>query len=198
MMLAIWPGRQLHAQPSAREGSFTSAGLTLHYLIQGQGTPVVLLSGGPGLEATYLQPVADMIATNHTAILLEQRGTGRSIPITLDASSVNEALLVDDLEALRASLGYKRWTLLGHSFGTFTAMHYAIAHPAQTQSLILLATAPPRSVDDHFFDNMAARSTPEAKRRLEQIKLLTKTASVEDRKKLNEEAGMIWAGTVLL
>jgi proline iminopeptidase len=145
---------------------------------------VVLLSGGPG-------PVADMIATNHTAILLEQRGTGRSIPMTLDEITVSEALLVDDLEALRAALGYKKWTLLGHSFGTFTAMHYAIAHPAQTQSLILLATAPPRSIDDHFFDNMAARSTPEAKRRLEQIDLLKKTASVEDRKKLNEEAGMI-------
>ena len=168
----------VHAQ--AREGTFTNAGLTLHYTVRGSGTPVVLLSGGPGHEAAYLEPVAEMLASEHTTILLEQRGTGRSIPPELNATTVNEDLLVSDLDALRKSLGYKKWTLLGHSFGTFTAMRYVMAHPGETQSLVFLATCPPRSEDDHFFDNLASRMSPESRKKLTELRAQEKTATPEE------------------
>jgi len=62
------------------QDTFESAGLVLHYQISGQGSPVVILAGGPGFGASYMQPVVAIVARNHTAILLEQRGTGRSVP----------------------------------------------------------------------------------------------------------------------
>jgi proline iminopeptidase len=187
LLCLVFAAQVGEAQANIREGSFTNAGLTLHYTSQGRGTPVVLLSGGPGLDPDYLQPVVEMIATEHTAILLEQRGTGRSMPTVLDSTSINEGLMIADLDALRKALGYSKWTLLGHSFGTFTAMRYAIAHPSETQALVLLATVPPRSADDHFIDNYTSRFAPATLHRLHEIDEALKSASPEEQKKLKLE-----------
>ncbi len=144
------------------QDTFESAGLVLHYQISGQGSPVVILAGGPGFGASYMQPVVAIVARNHTAILLEQRGTGRSVPAVETPDNVNEDLAVSDLEGLRHTLGYARWTVLGHSFGTFTAMKYAIAHPDHVQALVLLATMAPRRVDDTLDANLQKRLPPTA------------------------------------
>jgi hypothetical protein len=42
-----------------RAASFQNAGLTLHYTIEGTGTPVVILASGPGMDAAYMQPALD-------------------------------------------------------------------------------------------------------------------------------------------
>ena len=139
------------------EGSFTNSGLLLHYRVSGRGSPVVVLAGGPGFSAGYMQPIVGMVAKDHTVILLEQRGTGRSLPAQETPATVNEDLVVSDLEALRHELGYTRWTLLGHSFGTFTAMRYAIAYPEHVSALALLAVMPPRRADDHMDANLEKR-----------------------------------------
>jgi len=160
----------LSAQAQQHTASFQNAGLTLHYTIEGTGTPVVILSGGPGMDAAYMQPVADILARHHTAILLDQRGTTGSMPPTIDATTVTPALYLSDLEALRLALGYKQWILLGHSAGSLTAMRYAIDHPAQTQALILVGVVPPTSSGlGRMMDNLAPRLTPEATQQLRSI-----------------------------
>jgi len=155
---------------SQQTASFQNAGLTLHYTIAGKGTPVVILSGGPGMDAAYMQPVADIIAAHNTAILLDQRGTTGSMPATLDATTISPELYLSDLEALRTALGYKQWIVLGHSAGALTAMRYAIAHPDHTQALILLGTVPPRSAGlSRMMDNVAVRLTPETMKQVAAI-----------------------------
>jgi len=142
--------------------SFQNAGLTLHYTIAGKGTPVVILSGGPGMDAAYMQPVASLVALHNTAILLDQRGTTGSMPSTLDATTITPELYLSDLEALRTSLGYKQWIVLGHSAGALTAMRYAIAHPDHTQALLLIGVVPPRSAGlSRMMDNVSVRLSPE-------------------------------------
>ena len=158
------------AAAQQRTATFENAGLTLHYTIQGKGTPVVILSGGPGMDAAYMQPVADIVARHNTAILLDQRGTTGSMPATLDATTISPALYLSDLEALRVSLGYKHWVLLGHSAGSLTAMRYAIDYPAQTQALILVGVVPPKSAGlSRMMDNVTPRLTPEAMQQLSAI-----------------------------
>jgi proline iminopeptidase len=147
---------------SQQMASFQSAGLTLHYTIAGKGAPVVILSGGPGMDAAYMQPVADLVAQHNTAILLDQRGTTGSMPSTLDATTITPELYLSDLEALRTSLGYKQWIVLGHSAGALTAMRYAIAHPDHTQALLLIGVVPPRSAGlSRMMDNVSVRLSPE-------------------------------------
>lgn len=158
------------AAQAPRERSFQNAGLTLHYTIAGKGTPVVILSGGPGMDAAYMQPVADIVARHNTAILLDQRGTTGSMPAKLDASTLSPALLLSDLEALRTSLGYEKWMLLGHSAGSLTAMRYAIEHPERVQALLLLGVVPPKSDGlGRMMDNVAPRMTPEMMKQLAEL-----------------------------
>ena len=167
-------------------GIFQKAGLTLHYTIQGTGTPVVILAGGPGMDATYMQPVADIVARHNTAILLDQRGTTGSMPATPDATTITPALYISDLEALRTALGYKQWIVLGHSAGSLTAMRYAIDHPAQTQALILLGVVPPASAGlGRMQDNLAPRLTPEA---MQQLGAISSDSTLSDDAKM--AAGM--------
>jgi proline iminopeptidase len=132
------------AHGQAVQGTFESAGLTLHYTAVGSGSPVVILSGGPGMDVDYMRPVAEMVAaTHHTAILLEQRGTGRSMPAVLDAKTVSGELMLADVEALRVKLGVTQVMLLGHSAGAITALSYAIAHPAAVKALVLMGVPGP-------------------------------------------------------
>jgi proline iminopeptidase len=158
------------AVSAQQTASFQNAGLTLHYTIAGKGTPVVILSGGPGMDAAYMQPVASLVAQHNTAILLDQRGTTGSMPATLDATTITPELYLSDLEALRTSLGYKQWIVLGHSAGALTAMRYAIAHPDHTQALLLLGVVPPRSAGlSRMMDNVSVRLSPETMKQLAAI-----------------------------
>jgi proline iminopeptidase len=163
--------------PAFVTGSFQNAGLTLHYSIAGQGSPVVLISGGPGLDASYMQPVAEIVAAHHTAILLDQRGTTGSMPVPLDATTLTPDLLIADLEALRTSLKLERWIVLGHSAGALEAMRYAVAHEDHVSALVLVGTVPPNSKDAAAKkDNRALRLAPDATKKLAAISESTQSA----------------------
>jgi pimeloyl-ACP methyl ester carboxylesterase len=54
---------------------------------------------------------------------------------------------VADLDLLRRALRVARWTLDGISYGTFTAAHYAIAHPGQVARMVLDSVVPHTGVD---------------------------------------------------
>src|SRR3954471_18764697 len=69
----------LEAQARPHHDSLALPEVTLHYQTMGRGQPVLLLSGGPGTESAYLEPVFTHVARRAQAILLDQRGTGRSV-----------------------------------------------------------------------------------------------------------------------
>lgn len=117
-------------------------GFDLYYRSLGGGEPVLILSGGPGDDCDYMLPVASEIAKSAQAILLEQRGTGRSLPSRIEKSTVDLALYLEDFEALRAHLNVRRWTVVGHSAGGILAMDYAAAFPDRVNKLVLLDTVP--------------------------------------------------------
>ncbi len=48
--------------------------------------------------------------------------------------------LTADAEALRQTLGFEKWAVLGHSFGGYVAMEYAIRYPASLSHLLLVDT----------------------------------------------------------
>src|SRR5262245_51168706 len=154
----------LLSQPVARaqDGSFNSAGVELHYTSAGTGTPVVLLSGGPGLNIDYMLPVAQFLPSGYRSIAYEQRGTGRSRPQPFDPASLTVHTVVEDLEALRVRLQQDRLTLLGHSWGGMLAMAYAAAHPDRVDRLVLVESGGPTLEFQQWFgDNIEARLRPE-------------------------------------
>ena len=152
----------LPAAAQAQDGSFKSAGAELYYAGAGTGTPIVLLSGGPGLTIEYMLPVARFLPSGYRSIAFEQRGTGRSRPQPFDLATLTIQSSVEDIEALRVRLQQDRLTLLGHSWGGMLAMAYAAAHPDRVDRLILVGSGGPTlEFAQRFGDNIEARLRPE-------------------------------------
>ncbi|MGA2624912.1 MAG: alpha/beta hydrolase [Bacteroidota bacterium] len=129
----------VHAQTS--DQIVDHAGAKIHYKILGDGKPVLLLSGGPGFSSDYLTPLAQGLSKYFRCILLDERGTGKSIVATYDTTTITISLTIDDIEYLRKSLGYEQWAVLGHSVGGFIASAYACTYPSSASTLVLIGSA---------------------------------------------------------
>ena len=131
----------------------------LHYTVLGEGRPILLLAGGPGFSGDYMLPVADALP-GFRSIVLDQRGTGRSRLQLLDASTVNLAKAVADIEALRIHLAEDQLVVVGHSWGGMLAMAYAAEHPDRVRGLMLIGPGGP-NLDflDYFSSNIDSRLT---------------------------------------
>lgn len=123
----------------------------IFYRTAGNGVPLIVLHGGPGLSQDYLLPQLYKLAENNLVIFYDQRGSGRSLETKLDDESINIDQFVEDLETLRTSLGFDKFILMGHSWGGLLAMQYAVDHQENLIGLILLNTAPADSQGQKAF-----------------------------------------------
>lgn len=109
----------------------------IHFEIYGEGNPILIINGGPGMNSEGFRSLAAIIGKTNRAIIYDQRGTGQSIIPIVDATTITMDAMVEDIEALRTHLDINEWTVLGHSFGGMLASYYASKHPATINSLIL-------------------------------------------------------------
>jgi pimeloyl-ACP methyl ester carboxylesterase len=109
-------------------------GIQLHYVIGGQGDPVVLLHGWP--ETWYAwHRVMPALAKNYTVIAPDLRGLGDSSkPVT----GYDGKTLAEDIHQLVTQLGFKTISLVGHDIGTQVAYSYAAAHPTEVKRLAVM------------------------------------------------------------
>jgi proline iminopeptidase len=103
----------------------------------GQGYPLLLLHGGPGMDHTSLLPLLPC-GERFTLIYLDQRCNGRSNGIPVHTMTWDN--LTADAEAIREHLGFEHWAVLGHSFGGMVAMEYALRYPESLDHLVLVDT----------------------------------------------------------
>lgn len=111
--------------------------VSLFVKVLGQGPPLLLMHGGPGLDHTTMLPFR-AAAEHFTLVFYDHRCNGRSTGA--DVSSMSFANLTADADALRQRLGFERWAVLGHSFGGMVAIEYALRYPQRLSHLILLDT----------------------------------------------------------
>ncbi|MEW6359361.1 MAG: alpha/beta fold hydrolase [Planctomycetota bacterium] len=116
------------------------SGCALYTEQEGEGTPLVLLHGGPGATHHYFHPHFSRAAAFARMIYYDQRGCGDSEYKPGDGYSVEQA--VDDLDRLRAALGIEKWVVLGHSYGGLLAQCYALKHPERLTGLVLVCASP--------------------------------------------------------
>lgn len=67
---------------------------------------------------------------------------------------------MEDLEALRQSLGFARMAVLGHSFGGFIALYYALTHPDAVSRLIISCSAPSFDIAAEVEEQLANFGSP--------------------------------------
>jgi len=162
--LAVTSAHPAHA--AARHparSTFHSGPDTLSFTELGRGPVVVILAGGPGMDAAYMRPVAQAVArAGFRAVLLDPRGSGASQAAPVTAQTAGPTGASADLEALRLALRQPRIGLLGHSFGGAIAQAYASAHPDRVSRLILMdSVGPSFRQPPAGLDAWRARLTPD-------------------------------------
>ena len=111
--------------------------------VAGEGVPVLVLHGGPGMGYEYLDPMADeVLAGPYRVAVFQQRGLS---PSTLEGP-FTIARAVADVEAVLDHLGWDRALVVGHSWGGHLALHVALALPHRL--LGVLAVDPLGGVGD--------------------------------------------------
>lgn len=103
---------------------------------------IVVVHGGPVLDHSYFIPHLDELAREYQLFFYDQRAAGRSA-IEIDTATMNLNGFVEDIELLRREMGFKKISLLGHSWGGLITMKYAIKYSGNLNHLILSnSTAP--------------------------------------------------------
>ena len=129
--------------------------VSLYVKVVGQGYPLLLMHGGPGLDHTSLLPLQGC-ADQFTLVFFDQRCNGRSVGAPVETMTWDN--LVADAEALREKLGFDRWAVLGHSFGGNVALEYALRCPERISHLLLMDTCgDERWAQQHAPDLLARR-----------------------------------------
>jgi len=119
------------------EGTIEINGTQLYYKVVGQGEPILIIHGGPGLNHKYLFPNLQFLTNKYQLIFYDQRASGRS-SLTLDSNSVTIDNFIKDIDELRNTFGIEKLNLMAHSWGGLLAMKYVIKHPENTKSLVLI------------------------------------------------------------
>ena len=152
--------------------------------------PFFALAGGPGEASTsffaWLPGLYTDVHATHDIVLVDQRGTGASNPLTLpampdttglsaaeadarlsawakeslagldaDPRMYTSSVAADDLDAVRAALGYDKIDLYGASYGGELAQYYLRQHEDHVRVAIMDGTTP---LDVHVLELMAATS----------------------------------------
>jgi len=131
------------ATPSlpAGESYLQVPGGKIWYKVSGSGsaTPAILLHGGPGYASFYLKPM-EALSDERPVVRYDQLGGGKS-DATTDTTLFTIAHFVAELDSLRAALGYAKFHVIGHSWGTILGLEYYRAHPDHVASLTLMSAA---------------------------------------------------------
>jgi proline iminopeptidase len=134
-------GSAASAQQSAEpEGKFAVVnGHRLWYRIAGQGSPLLLIPGGPGSSHTYYYPSMERLTNSFQVIYFDAFGRGQS-ERAKNPGEYSLAHDIDDIEGLRKALGLGKIAVYGHSYGGIVAQGYALRYPQSLSKLILANT----------------------------------------------------------
>jgi pimeloyl-ACP methyl ester carboxylesterase len=90
----------------------------------GQGFPLIVLHGGPGLDHSMFRPYLDPLGDEFRLLYVDERGQGQSDRV--DPATLKLEVFARDVDLLAEALGLDEFALLGHSFGAIITTWHAI------------------------------------------------------------------------
>lgn len=135
-------------------------GTKLYIKIVGEGEPLLIVHGGPGLNHSYLLPHLDALAKKYKLIFYDQRASGKSA--TPASDSVSISFFINDMEAIRKEIGVEKINLFAHSWGAILVANYGISYSQHVQSLIFCNPVPlSKEFDTEMKEAQSAKVTSE-------------------------------------
>jgi pimeloyl-ACP methyl ester carboxylesterase len=115
-------------------------GIELYYEVHGEG-PALLLTHGYSATSQMWRPQIEALAREHTLILWDMRGHGRSAAPE-NAAAYGEAVTTGDMAALLQHLGFERAIVGGLSLGGYMSLAFYADHPEMVDALLIIDTGP--------------------------------------------------------
>lgn len=104
---------------------------------RGRRLPLLVVNGGPGLPHDYMQDLAVLAEeSGRPVVFYDQFGCGRSTHQDAPALWVMDTF-VDELAAVRETLGLDPVHILGHSWGSQVVIEYLLGRPSGVVAAIL-------------------------------------------------------------
>lgn len=156
----------LSAAPAAAQRPVTTAavkvedkyatsedGTRIHYRASGSGPLVVLIHGFPDFSGSWTS-LTPKLNDAYRVVALDTRGYNLS---DKPEGVANYAMpkLVADVEAVIASEGRQKATVVGHDWGAAIAWNYAFAHMDRLDNLIILSVPHPAQFSRQLSSNPA-------------------------------------------
>jgi len=151
-----------------QEGFVDANGVMIYYMVVGRGEPLVIIHGGPGASHDYFLPYLLPLARHNKVIFIDERGSGRSQKLE-DPSGYTIENMVEDIEAVRQTLGLGKINLLGHSYGGALVEAYALKYQSNLIHLILGSTWSSTKALNEVFVHMKQNMTPELRQRIDAL-----------------------------
>jgi len=112
----------------------------LFFAERGDGYPLMVFHGGPGLDhhefGDYLDPLCDQFRL----ILVDERAQGKS-DLCPDSTWTLEQM-AKDVVLLAEALNLKKYAVLGHSYGAFVVLQNAVDFPGHAAQTIVSGGVP--------------------------------------------------------
>lgn len=109
----------------------SAAGVSVYYEVQGNGPPLLLLSG-TGHDCTFWNGQLPFFTPDFTVLTVDNRGVGRT---TVPDHSYSLADMADDAAAVLDAEGIAAADVMGFSQGGHIAQELALRHPRKVRTL---------------------------------------------------------------
>ena len=134
LLIAINTNAQTRGRTGIEDRFAEVNGVRLHYLVAGNGNPVILLHGY-AQNSHMWRPLMLQLAKSHTVIAPDLRGFGQSSkPMT----GYDKKTMAQDVHALAQALGYQHEVVVGHDIGLMVAYAYAAQYPNEVDRIVLM------------------------------------------------------------
>ena len=134
LLIAINTNAQTRGRNGVEDRFAEVNGVRLHYLVAGNGNPVILLHGY-AQNSHMWRPLMLQLAKSHTVIAPDLRGFGQSSkPMT----GYDKKTMAHDVHALAQALGYQHEVVVGHDIGLMVAYAYAAQYPNEVDRIVLM------------------------------------------------------------
>jgi len=141
-----------------QDHSFDSDGVRIHFVDQGEGSPVLLVHGFTwNLDASWVDTgiLPKLVASGFRVIALDLRGHGKS-EWPLEASEYGREM-VEDMRRLLDHLSIERAHIVGYSMGGTMTATFGSLYPNRTLSLMLGGTGLPARYQEAWTEEQAAK-----------------------------------------
>ncbi len=126
----------------------------LYVVERGEGYPLLVFHGGPGLDHHMFGDYLDALADDYRLVLVDQRSNGRSDRAPEETWTLEQ--MAADVSSLARALDLELYATLGHSYGAFVVLQHAVDFPGDAAQTIVSSGIPSARFLEQIAQNLAA------------------------------------------